>query len=100
MVEILKRYYKLIVVMVFLVATIFYGQFVYSSGVVKSLGEEKVEENFNSLVYQINHWLEHKERAIEESSLFISYLNNEKEVLNYLKGKLNVRYCRIYSGSS
>lgn len=89
MVEILKRYYKLIVVMVFLVATIFYGQFVYSSGVVKSLGEEKVEENFNSLVYQINHWLEHKERAIEESSLFISYLNNEKEVLNYLKGKLN-----------
>ncbi|NCC81552.1 MAG: diguanylate cyclase [Clostridia bacterium] len=89
MVEILKRYYKLIVVMVFLVAAIFYGQFVYSSGVVKSLGEEKVEENFNSLVYQINHWLEHKERAIEESSLFISYLNNEKEVLNYLKGKLN-----------
>lgn len=89
MVEILKRYYKLIVVMVFLVAAIFYGQFVYSSGVVKSLGEEKIEENFNSLVSQINHWLEHKESAIEESSLFISYLNNEKEVLNYLKGKLN-----------
>jgi diguanylate cyclase (GGDEF)-like protein/PAS domain S-box-containing protein len=89
MVEILKRYYKLIVVMVFLVAAIFYGQFVYSSGVVKSLGEEKIEENFNSLVSQINHWLQHKESAIEESRLFISYANNENDILSYLKNKLN-----------
>lgn len=89
MVEILKRYYKLIVVMFLLVTTIFYGQFLYSSGLVTTLAEEKIKENFTDLSFQINHWMEDKELVVEDISSYITYSDNSNEnLLPFLNEKL------------
>lgn len=72
MVNIMKRSYKLIIVMIFLVSAIFYGQYLYSSDLIKDLGEEKINDSFTILKGEVNYWLEDKEKIIDESKMYLS----------------------------
>lgn len=90
MVEILKRYYKLIVVMVFLVAAIFYGQFKYSSNLVSEMSRERINENFIKVNEEIEHWLKDKEQIIWSSKFFISNTDSKEKVFKFLSEELQL----------
>ena len=88
MVGILRRYYKLIIVMVFLVAAIFYGQFRYSSDLVSDISRERINDNFLVMNEKIEHWFQDKEQIVWSSKIFISNTENKDSVFKYLSEKL------------
>lgn len=99
MVNIMKRSYKLIIVMIFLVSAIFYGQYLYSSDLIKDLGEEKINDSFTILKGEVNYWLEDKEKIIDESKMYLSYYKNDEEKIKnfFIKQiKLNSEFKNLY----
>ena len=84
MLQILKRYHKLIIFMIMLVSVIFFLQFRYSSNLLQSLNEEKVEASMRQINTDLDLWFFAQEEVIRSAALFISLVDNEAMILSFL----------------
>ena len=89
MIQIFKRYYKLIIVIMVFVITIFCLQFLYSSHVLQELNEEKVESSMVLINTDVSKWLDAKTTIVDDSERFIRIVNDEEKILSYLEEKLS-----------
>lgn len=89
MIQIFKRYYKLIIVIMIFVITIFCLQFLYSSHVLQELNEEKVESSMMFINTDVSKWLDAKTTIVDDSERFIRIVNDEEKILSYLEEKLS-----------
>ena len=88
MLQILKRYHKLIIVIMVVVAMIFYFQYVYSSNLLQQLNEEKAESSMEQIHTEFSWWMTDKKNIVKNSATFIGIVDNQQRILSYLEDTL------------
>lgn len=85
---IIKRFQKLIVLMLIITAAIFFTQYNYSAYVVQQIAEDSFKSNFDTISERVNHWFSKQEKVVEDVKIYLTNEPDNKKRGAYLEDKL------------
>lgn len=97
-----KRFYGILILIIFMMSTLAYMQFRYVEGIIKDDIRVITNLSLRNLETEINHWINRKLNVIQEAGNFIEVGSpTNTEILSYLKGKLKEynSFSSIYYGT-
>lgn len=88
MLGIIRRFQKLILLMVVVTGFIFFAQYNYSAYVVQQIAEDSFQSNFDTISERVSHWFSKQEKIIEDVKIYFTNESDNNKRQAYLKEKL------------